>query len=109
MHSAVIMQVYFSRDFANSLVRLPDGHLRARVLRQLHSLARGSWPVRLWPHNAVDPKYQDILQVFQVEDLWLVWMVDADQSTHTQVSTLLPDNSVLARTRPTDDLKGLTA
>jgi len=81
-----LVQVYFSRDFAASLVRLPSGNLRARVLRQLHSLARGSWPARLLPHNAVQPQYQPILHVSKVEDLWMVWMVDVDQTTCTQAS-----------------------
>jgi hypothetical protein len=77
--------VYFSRDCADSLVRLRDGHLRAQVLRQLHRLAKGTWPPLLRPHNAVAPKYQSILQVHAVVGMYLVWMVDVDQSTSTQV------------------------
>lgn len=80
-----LLQVYFSRDCADSLVRLPDGHLRAQVLQQLHRLAKGTWPPQLRPHNAVAAKYQPILQVHYVLDMYLVWMVDVDQSTCTQV------------------------
>jgi hypothetical protein len=81
----LLLQVYFSRDFVHSLVQLPDGHLRARVLQQLHNLARGRRPARMFCSNAVAEHYQGIIQVLQVEELCLVWMVDADRSTCTQV------------------------
>lgn len=76
--------MYFSRAFADSLVQLPDGHLRAKVLHQLHRLAKGMWPPILRPHNAVAAKCQPMLQVHMVAGMYLVWAVDMDQSTSTQ-------------------------
>jgi hypothetical protein len=87
-HAVRLLQVYFSRDCADSLVGLSDGHLRAQVLRQLHRLAKGAWPPILRPHNAVAPRYQSILQVHTVVGMYLVWMVDVDQSTSTQVGAV---------------------
>jgi hypothetical protein len=81
----LLLQVYFSKEFVHALVQLQDGHLRARVLQQLHNLARGRWPARMFASNAVSSCYQGIIQVLQVADLCLVWMVDADRSTCTQV------------------------
>jgi hypothetical protein len=81
----LLLQVYFSKDFVHLLVQLSDGHLRARVLQQLHNLARGRWPARMFSSNAVSQRYQGIINVHQVEGLSLVWMVDADRSTCTQV------------------------
>lgn len=78
-------QVLFSKEFVSSLLQVKDTRHRARVLQRLHRLAKGHWPLRLIPHNAVQPDYQDVLQVFQEEQLWLIWSVDADQSTGTQV------------------------
>lgn len=79
------MQVYFSRDFADSLVQLPDTHMRAKVLQQLHRLAKGMWPPILRRHNAVAVKYQPMLHVHSVAGMSMVWMVDVDQGTSTQV------------------------
>lgn len=46
------LQVYFSKNFATSLLAIKDGHVRARLLHQLQSLANGTWPTHLRTHNA---------------------------------------------------------
>lgn len=40
-----------SREFSTGLLS-QEGRLRARVLQQLHHLAKGRWPPKLLPHNA---------------------------------------------------------
>jgi hypothetical protein len=86
--SLFIHQVLFSQECVRHLVQVADNHRRARVFHALHQLANGHWPL-LFPHNALQQQYKGIIQVQKVQDLCLIWMVDVDHVTATQVMQLL--------------------
>jgi hypothetical protein len=81
----LLLQVDFTEPYMRNFKNLANPNLQEIVANAVERLARGKWPSNMLPHAAVPEQYKAIIQVFWVEGLCVIWMVDVDRDTRKQV------------------------
>jgi hypothetical protein len=67
---------------------LGRAELAGDVTQAVNCLACGHWEEGAWIHPSVPEKFKYIIKRLEVKGLRVIWMVDVDQDTRTQVGGL---------------------
>lgn len=89
------MQIVFSKELRDALVGIKSRDARLKVLFQLQSLAQGKRPKYTSGDAEAAEDFRDLIHVLPVYNLSLIWTVDVDRATNTQVHTQVCRRKVL--------------
>ncbi|GAQ79821.1 tRNA-splicing endonuclease positive effector [Klebsormidium nitens] len=87
MFEGLPWKIVFSKELRDALVGIKSREARLKVLFQLQSLAQGKRPKFASGDADAGEDFRDLIHLLPVYNYSLIWTVDVDRATNTQVHT----------------------